>query len=114
MLIKFEINFCLLVAAAPSFDKGSVEPGEFTTALKSGTAVISCQPIGSPKPEVTWYKGRTMLGPSGDKYSVSKYGTLKIFNVEKNDRDTYTCVGRNGFGMIKKDTYLIVKGDLYT
>jgi hypothetical protein len=80
--------------------------------VNSGTAVISCQPIGSPKPDVTWYKGSTLLGKSGDKYSVSDDGTLRIFKVEKSDRGTYTCFGRNSFGFVKKESYLIVKGNV--
>jgi hypothetical protein len=75
--------------------------------------VISCQPIGSPKPDVTWYKGSSILGMSGDKYSVSNDGTLRINKVGKSDRGTYTCVGRNSFGVIKKDTYLMIKGIIY-
>ncbi|CAB4004369.1 contactin-6-like isoform X2, partial [Paramuricea clavata] len=96
-------------AAPPSFDKGSIEPDEITNAVNSGTAVISCQPIGSPKPEVTWYKGSTLLGKSGDKYSVSDDGTLRISKVRKSDRGIYTCFGRNSFGFVKKESYLIVK-----
>ena len=72
--------------------------------------MISCRPVGSPKPKVTWYKGSTKLDNSGNKYSVSDDGTLRILNVVKSDRGTYTCLGRNTFGVIKKDTYLMVKG----
>lgn len=74
--------------------------------------MISCRPIGSPQPKVTWFKGSAELDNSGDKYSVSDDGTLQIFNVVKGDRGTYACVGRNIFGVIKKDTYLMVKGNM--
>ena len=96
-------------ASAPSFGKGSIEPDEITNALNGGTAVIFCQPIGSPKPDVTWYKGSSILGTSGNKYSVDDDGTLRIYNVAKGDRGTYTCAGQNSFGLIKKETYLMIK-----
>ena len=72
--------------------------------------MIFCQPIGSPKPDITWYKGSSILSTSGDKYSVGDDGTLRIYNVAKGDRGTYTCFGQNSFGVIKKDTYLMIKG----
>ena len=72
--------------------------------------MVSCRPIGSPKPDVTWYKGASKLDKSSDKYSVDDDGTLRIYNVGKGDRGTYTCVGKNSFGIIRKDTYLMIKG----
>ena len=77
--------------------------------MNSGTAVIPCKPVGSPKPKVTWYKGSTLLG-AGDKFRVSNDGTLSISKAAKSDRGTYTCVGKNSFGEIKKETYLMIKG----
>lgn len=74
--------------------------------------MIPCKPIGSPKPELTWYKGSTILGKSGDKYEVRDDGTLRIFKVKKSDRGSYTCVGRNFFGVIKKETHLMIQGKL--
>ncbi|XP_028408042.1 contactin-6-like [Dendronephthya gigantea] len=96
-------------AAPPSFDKGGIAPDEITNAVTTGTAVITCQPAGSPRPKVTWLKGSTAIGESSDKFSVSDDGTLRIFKVKKNDRGTYTCIGRNPFGVIKKSTYLMIK-----
>ena len=54
-----------------------------------------------------------MLDNSGNKYNVSDDGTLRILNVVKSDRGAYTCLGRNTFGVIKKDTYLMIKGIVY-
>lgn len=104
--------YLFFIAAPPSFDKGGMAPDEITNAVTSGTAVITCQPAGSPRPKVTWLKGSTVIGESSDKFSVSDDGTLRIFKVGKNDRGTYTCIGRNTFGVIKKSTYLMIKGGL--
>lgn len=101
------------VKAAPaSFGEGSVPPSETTYAVKGGTAEISCKPVGAPKPKVTWMRGSTILGTSAGKHEITSEGTLRIKNIEKKDKGSYTCVGKNSLGLAKKDGYLVVKDDV--
>lgn len=104
------MNFVLNIfsAAAPSFTNGAIAPDEVTNAVVSGTISLRCKPIGSPKPQIFWFKGLTRLSSNG-KYTVDSDGFLRIHDVKKSDRGTYMCVGRNSFGVARKETYLLVK-----
>ncbi|XP_063265782.1 hemicentin-2 isoform X3 [Prinia subflava] len=72
------------------------------------SAVLSCEAIGVPRPEVTWQKdGVGITGGSGLK--VLPNGQLRLLRAAPEDAGTYLCVARNPSGTAAGRTRLIVQ-----
>ncbi|XP_029968355.1 matrix-remodeling-associated protein 5-like isoform X1 [Salarias fasciatus] len=67
-----------------------------------GTARLSCEAQGEPKPSITWTKVATgavmSVHSRAQRYEVLQNGTLVIQNVQQQDRGTYICSAQSYLG----------------
>ncbi|XP_055846057.1 titin-like [Episyrphus balteatus] len=71
---------------------------------------LTCQVMGYPRPEITWYKGddvveesrRTVITDDG------QFITLEITSTKLDDSGTYTCTARNELGSVSCHCSLFV------
>ena len=81
---------------------------------------FSCQAIGEPVPNISWYFNGAMIDVSnGSKYIIfnSSNGTmvislLTIMNTRSSDVGRYTCVAENVIGSDQSSGVLTVNGKL--
>lgn len=72
-------------------------PYNQTLPIKS-MATLNCKAIGTPIPEILWYKDGSPVLPS-DRINISETGLLTITNLNKNDdAGFYTCVASSKSG----------------
>ncbi|XP_056009495.1 basement membrane-specific heparan sulfate proteoglycan core protein-like isoform X3 [Ostrea edulis] len=100
---KVEKRVTLFVRAKPIITGGT----ESLTAALGSSASMSCEAVGYPQPEISWYK-RDGKMPRG--YSVDA-GALKIDRLRPEDAGTYICNAQNDVGKNEHTTNLLV-GDL--
>ncbi|MBN3302329.1 HMCN1 protein, partial [Amia calva] len=62
------------------------------------TTVMECKAVGTPYPEVWWYKGDLQLRPSSFVSIDGLRGVLKIKETQDLDAGDYTCVAINDAG----------------
>ena len=83
------------------------------------TAMFSCQAIGEPVPNISWYFNGTMINESDNsKYNVTPIpvnlnatqSTLSIFNAASNDVGTYVCEATNEVGSTRSSAALTING----
>ncbi|XP_061163155.1 basement membrane-specific heparan sulfate proteoglycan core protein-like [Saccostrea echinata] len=98
-----EKRVTLFVRAKPIITGGSES---LTAALGSSTS-MSCEAVGYPQPEISWYKRE---GNMPRDYTVDN-GKLEIPRVYPGDQGTYVCQAQNDFGQNEKD-YNLTVGDL--
>jgi len=98
-------------------DPDEPQPPEIVSPLKNIAAVeekdgkFECIINGTPKPNVTWYKGARELFSSG-KHEVSQIGTSYFLTVKAvfgEDEDTYTCRASNTGGSKSSKAELKIK-----
>lgn len=102
----------------PSF----VQPFERITEAVEGSPIeIQTQLIGSPRPDVAWYKdGEELKNTEVDKDDEQPHITLeanpngtiimKIDKVEQGDCGAYKIIATNNFGTSATNTALVVNG----
>ena len=86
-------KFCMFFVVPPSFFQ---KPVNVTTRLGS-VATFYCFAEGSPQPTILWQKGNIILsaGETSGRMRVLEDATLEIFDVQKMDKGTYTCIVEN-------------------
>ncbi|XP_030051559.1 inactive tyrosine-protein kinase 7 isoform X2 [Microcaecilia unicolor] len=96
----------LIVAVFISF---KLEP-ENTTVYQGHTAVLHCQAMGDPLPQIQW-KGKDGILDSS-KYApriqLMSNGSLVIYDVTNEDSGKYTCIAGNICNIKHKDAFLYV------
>ena len=78
---------------------------------------VECQVVGNPEPVLTWYKDQQLLDEQDDeritltpnKDGISN-GTLRIVDLQFEDRAEYMCVAVNVHGMSNSTMLVRVKG----
>lgn len=99
------------------FFSSEPRPPEFIVPLKTVMAIenksaqFTCEVIGTPKPEITWYKGLREIF-NHTKYSMTQEGdtyTLTIREVYGEDADEYACRAVNKGGSRTSRAELIIK-----
>jgi len=75
---------------------------------------LTCQVIGFPKPNVTWYHGDKEIVPSDRHtfYVDGNFYTLEISSTKFDDAGSYTVEGRNSQGAVACQSCLIVDGGI--
>ncbi|XP_062598285.1 basement membrane-specific heparan sulfate proteoglycan core protein-like, partial [Saccostrea cucullata] len=100
---KVETRVTLFVRGEPIITGASES---LTAALGSSTS-MSCEAVGYPQPEISWYKRG---GNMPRDYTVDN-GKLEIPRLYQGDQGTYVCQAQNDFGQNEKD-YNLTVGDL--
>ena len=78
------------------------------------TAVLPCSSRGHPDIAHRWLDGRGNPIRDENKFSVSKNGSLIVYDVQIEDQANYTCAPYNKIGDgMTKSTQLIVKSKNY-
>ncbi|MCR9011771.1 immunoglobulin domain-containing protein [Gabonibacter chumensis] len=83
---------------------------------ESATLQIDVVVVGTPTPEVRWYKGdrriyedeRTSINVNGQRH------TLTILGVKRSDAGTYNVIAENTIGMAKKSCYIFIISKPYS
>ncbi|XP_076086554.1 basement membrane-specific heparan sulfate proteoglycan core protein-like isoform X4 [Mytilus galloprovincialis] len=78
------------------------------TAALGSKASMSCEAVGYPQPDITWYRKD---GQMPSEYTVEKDGRLTIPKVNPDDAGMYVCSAGNELGKIEQPMELVV-GDL--
>uniref|UniRef100_A0AAY5EER9 Uncharacterized protein n=1 Tax=Electrophorus electricus TaxID=8005 RepID=A0AAY5EER9_ELEEL len=81
------------------------------TAKLGQTAILKCQIIGRPVPEIKWYKGGKEIR-EGRKYTATSDGrnhTLTISTDQQEDEGLYTCKGVNEAGECETSGTLVLE-----
>ena len=108
ILIQFDIAaflFCDLLVP-PSIEEG---PTEVAVTVET-RAMLMCDTLGLPKPEVTWEKNQKIIPASGSRYMMHRTGSLQFSAVQVEDAGTYRCVANNEAGTVYRDITLTVQG----
>lgn len=89
---------CLVILfAAPA----SIRPGpQRVIAQLNFPTYLQCDATGYPEPNVSWWRGVTMLPFNSLKYLKFVNHTLMIRRVESRDEGTYRCQAYNQIGPI--------------
>jgi hypothetical protein len=100
-------NVILTVSASPPSFATSPED---TKVVEGGNAVLSCNVFGSPKPQISWLRGRHDPEPiNDDRFTQHPNGNLEVKGALLDDADSYHCVATNKFGSEKASCSLIVR-----
>ena len=67
-------------------------------ATLGNSVVLYCRVVGWPKPQITWWRGNSMLPRSSKKFEQYREGSLSIKRVSLFDLGPYTCQAYNGKG----------------
>ena len=82
---------------------------------KGSRIKLTCSVIGSPEPEVEWFRNGFPVASDSDKYisHVDSMGiaSLEIRNLLRTDTGEYTCMARNFNGQASTSADLRVCGD---
>ncbi|XP_043916497.1 obscurin-like protein 1 isoform X2 [Protopterus annectens] len=113
-----EAHFTVLVKEVPvKFVNKQDVPAEITV-IENSNAVLSAV-VSKDKGNVKWYRHRSPIPESGDKYEVQQDGrvhSLMVMNVLKEDSGMYTCVSHDDemvFNITVKETPLMFAQGLY-
>ncbi|XP_017777040.1 PREDICTED: peroxidasin [Nicrophorus vespilloides] len=82
-------------------------PQSITVNERSSEAVLHCQAIGNPKPEITWSRNGIKLDINNRNFQFLD-GTLVIRSVKNNDYGTYRCDAANIHGRISTTAEIII------
>ncbi|KAL7669549.1 hypothetical protein ACOME3_010201 [Neoechinorhynchus agilis] len=84
-----------------------------TRMIQSGTPVkLFCTVKANPVPKISWYKGRSEIGPDDDRFAISfqnGVATLDIASVDVDDAGSYRCSAQNKLGTCETTCQLFVQ-----
>ena len=88
---------------------------------ETNSVTFTCEAIGEPSPDISWYFNDIMINQENDKYSsISAAGvpekvenSLTIFNPVFSDAGTYTCYADNVVGSDNSSGILTVNGKIH-
>lgn len=76
-------------------------------------AELSCEFVGEPQPQVTWYRGAHRLHPSSEfdiDQPTSNTSLLTIRNVAEQNVGEYLCTIRNNYGEDLAKVMVLLEG----
>jgi len=76
------------------------------TVIENNRVTLPCPVRGTPKPEVTWYRGDSPVL----NHRVTSEGSLVLEHPDANDTAQYRCVGANVAGNVTHTVDLMVFG----
>ena len=63
---------------------------------------VTCEAVGTPRPEIVWYKDGTPFDAEGIRYKNGK-STIRMKNLMEVDSAVYTCQARNLVGSVARN-----------
>ncbi|GFY47205.1 titin [Trichonephila inaurata madagascariensis] len=95
----------LVVEAPPLW----VQTPHDLTGVYGSRVFMECAAAGSPKPQITWYKGSDVLLNEVGRVVAHSNGTLHINILSEKDEGLYRCVAHNGVGDgVSKEIKIVV------
>ncbi|GFT72647.1 titin [Nephila pilipes] len=96
----------ILVVEAPPF---WVQTPHDLTGVYGSRVFMECAAAGSPKPQITWYKGNDVIRNEAGRVVAHGNGTLHINIMSEKDEGLYRCTAHNGVGDgISKEIKIVV------
>ncbi|XP_011500323.1 PREDICTED: protein turtle-like isoform X3 [Ceratosolen solmsi marchali] len=99
--------FHLDVHAPPAF---TITPEEMIYVNLGDAIILNCQAMGTPKPEILWFKDESPVEPSSTIKIMNDGTELRISMIKTEDIGDYTCLARNGEGQISHTARVIIAG----
>ncbi|VVC39592.1 Fibronectin type III,Immunoglobulin subtype,Immunoglobulin-like domain,Immunoglobulin-like [Cinara cedri] len=99
--------FHLDVHAPPRF---VTVPNEVQYINLGDSIILNCQAVGTPAPEIVWFKDATDVQPTATVGIFNDGTELRISNIRAGDIGDYTCIARNGEGQISHTARVLVAG----
>ncbi|XP_060868696.1 protein turtle-like isoform X4 [Metopolophium dirhodum] len=99
--------FHLDVHAPPKF---VTIPGEVQYINVGDSIILNCQAVGTPTPEIVWFKDATDVQPTTTVGIFNDGTELRISNIRTEDIGDYTCIARNGEGQISHTARVLIAG----
>ena len=109
-------------AVIPSINNSIENENEISNQTENVT--FSCQAVGEPVPDISWYFNGVMINVSDNssKYMImsrslnitTTENTLTVYNVTSSDVGTYTCNSSNIIGSVTSSGILTVTSKFYT
>ena len=110
------LNLTLIFIVIPSINQGISNK----TSNKTQSVNLTCQAVGEPVPDISWYFNGVMINVSDNssKYMIisrslnitTTKNTLTVYNVTSSDVGTYTCNVTNVVGYDSTSGHLQVNG----
>lgn len=76
------------------------------------TVILECRASGSPKPNISWAKNDLPLHQD-PRFQIDVNGSLRVVNLQLNDRGIYRCSASNSAGAVSEFARLEVYGTNY-
>ena len=92
-----------VLTEAPYLSDGAVSN---TTIIENNRVTLPCPVQGTPKPEITWYRGDSPVL----NHRVTSEGSLVLEQPSANDTAQYRCVASNVAGNVTHTVDLLVFG----
>ena len=83
------------------------KPPTSFTANEGSRVSFSCQSVGFPKPDISWYKDNQRMN---SRYFNKEKGEITFSSVQFSDRGSYKCEARNFFGVDSATVEVAVEG----
>jgi hypothetical protein len=88
----------------------TITPEEMIYVNLGDAIILNCQAMGTPKPEILWYKDESPVEPSSTIKIMNDGTELRISMIKTEDIGDYTCLARNGEGQISHTARVIIAG----
>lgn len=85
-------------------------PGEVQYINVGDSIILNCQAVGTPTPEIVWFKDATDVQPTTTVGIFNDGTELRISNIRTEDIGDYTCIARNGEGQISHTARVLIAG----
>ncbi|EFA11574.2 fibroblast growth factor receptor homolog 1 isoform X2 [Tribolium castaneum] len=91
---------------APYFTKRNLPV--LVSGRQGQSSILKCGAKGTPKPQISWYKGTNLITQSNKKYHLI-HQNLKILNLQSEDNGLYKCLVCNEVSCIHHNYNLVVE-----
>lgn len=85
---------------------------DYTEIIESNPVILPCPAVGTPTPEITWYKDGQVITENQVGVTFLDDGSLELDSVKAEDSGTYICKAVNEAGEIKQEVDLKILGEL--
>ena len=119
IIILHSTVLLLLLLLVDSVVPLQIEVPESEVITTEGADIeLMCVFVGSPSPQITWYKDRQKLANNDSQVTVTLNNKceafLKLKSVTLLDAGKYGCEGGNLAGNVRGNITLFVKGEYYS
>ena len=104
--ISLHFWLCFHVTEAPYLSDEDMPTN--ISAIENNTVTLPCPVLGTPTPQVRWYKNGQALTSNQSGLQLFYNGSLLLLSAQMLDAGQYTCVAENDVGNLTRYTYLQV------